>query len=303
VPPGLTLSGTPVTVVAGATGTSTLTITSTNGFAGTLTLQCDGGSYPGSASDAPTCSSIPPVTISGNATATTTLSIQTQPGTIPAQYTLGVIAVDSSGVAVASTPIALTVSAPPQSFALTNTLVSIASPGASGTSTITITPSGGFSSRLTFSCTVTGPATAADPPTCSVAAPPAITTTAAVTTTLTVNTTAASSSSNANGQAATTFPKQHNRMMGLGGGGTLAALLFFGFPFRRRRAKTLLSLLSLLLVGAFAAVGMGCGGGQNATKPVTTPANPGTTVGSYMVTVTGSSGVVTASTTVAVTVN
>jgi hypothetical protein len=299
VPPGLTLSGTPVSVVAGATGTSTLTITSTNGFAGTLTLQCDGVSYPGSASDAPTCSSIPPVTISGNATATTTLSIQTQPDTIPGQYTLGVIAVDSSGVEMASTPIAVTVSAPPQSFALTNTPISIASPGASGTSTITITPSGGFSSRLTFSCTVTGPATAADPPTCSVAGPPAITTTAAVTTTLTVNTTAASSSSNATGQAVA-FRKQHNRMMGLGGGSVLAALLFFGFPFRRRRAKT---LLSLLLVGAFAAIVMGCGGAQKAVNPVTAPTNPGTTVGSYMVTVTGSSGVVTASTTVAVTVN
>jgi trimeric autotransporter adhesin len=300
VPPGLTLSGTPVSVVAGASGTSTLTITSTNGFAGTLTLQCDGSSYPGGASDMPTCSSIPPVTISGNATATTTLSIQTQPDTIPAQYTLGVIAVDSNGVAMASTPIALTVSAPPQSFALTNTPVSIASSGASGTSTITITPSGGFSSRLALSCTVTGPATAADPPTCSVAAPPAITGTASVTTTLTVNTTAASSSSNATGQAATAFRKQHKRMLGLGGGGVLAAFLFFGLPLRRRRTKT---LLSLLLVGAFAAIVMGCGGAQKAANPVTAPANPGTTVGSYMVTVTGSSGALTASTTVAVSVN
>jgi hypothetical protein len=300
VPPGLTLSGTPVSVVAGASGTSTLTITSTNGFAGTLTLQCDGGSYPGSASDMPTCSSIPPVTISGNATATTTLSIQTQPDTIPGQYTLGVIAVDSSGGAMANTPIAVTVSAPPQSFALTNTPVSIASPGASGSSTITITPSGGFSSRLALSCTVTSPATAADPPTCSVAAPPAITSTAAVTTTLTVNTTAASSSPNATGQAATAFRKQHNRMMGFGGGGVLAAFLFFGLPLRRRRTKT---LLSLLLVGAFAAIVMGCGGAQKAANPVKAPANPGTTVGSYMVTVTGSSGALTASTTVAVTVN
>jgi hypothetical protein len=87
VPPGLTLSGTPVSVVAGATGTSTLTITPTNGFSGTVTLQCDGGSYPGSASDVPTWLSIPPVTISGNAPATTTLSIQTQPGTTPGQNT------------------------------------------------------------------------------------------------------------------------------------------------------------------------------------------------------------------------
>ena len=300
VPPGLTLSGTPVSVVAGATGTSTLTTTPTNGFSGTVTVQCDGGSYPGSGSDVPTCLSIPPATISGNAPASTTLSIQTQPDTTPAQYTLGVNAVDSSGVAMANTTVAITVSSPPQGFALTNTPVNIASPGASGTSTITITPSGGFSSKLALSCTVNGPATAVDLPTCSVAAPPAITSTAAVTTTLTVNTTAASSSSNVTGHAAAAFRTQRHPMWALGGGSALAAFLFFGLPLRRRRTKT---LLSLLLLGAFAVIVMGCGGAQKAANPVTTPANPGTTVGSYMVTVTGSSDALTASTSVAITVN
>jgi hypothetical protein len=315
VPPGLTLSGTPVSVVAGATGTSTLTITPTNGFSGTVTLQCDGGSYPGSANDVPTCSSIPPVTISGNAPATTTLSIQTQPDTTTGQYMLYVNAVDSSGVAMANTTVAVTVTAlaaappppPPPSFALTNTTVSIATPGASGTSTITISPSGGFTGSVALSCAVTGPTNAVDLPTCSIAAPPAIKGTAAVTATLTVNTTAASSSSNATGQASTAFRNQHNRMLALGGGGALVAFLFFGVPSRRWRTKT---LLSLLLLGAFAPIVTGCGGAQKAANPVTTPtnpvmtpANPGTTVGSYMVTVTGSSGALTASTTVAVTVN
>jgi hypothetical protein len=311
VPPGLTLSGTPVSVVAGVIGTSTLTITPTNGFTGTVTLDCYSGGYPGNANDMPTCSSIPPVTISGNAPTTITLSIQTQPTTIPGQYTLGVNAVDSSGVAMANTTVAITVSSPPQGFALANTPVSIASPGASGTSTITITPSGGFSSKLALSCTVTGPATAADLPTCSVAAPPAITSTSAVTTTLTVNTTAASSSSNATGHTATAFRNQHNGMLALGGGSAFAAFLFLGLPLRRRRTKT---LLSLLLLGAFATIVVGCGKAANPVttpvnpvttpvNPVATPANPGTTVGSYMVTVTGSSGALTASTTVAVTVN
>jgi hypothetical protein len=304
VPPGLTLSGTPVSVVAGATGTSTLTTTPTNGFSGTVTVQCDGGSYPGSGSDVPTCLSIPPVTISGNAPATTTLSVQTQLGTTTGQYMLYVNAVDSSGVAMANTTVAVTVTAPAPppapSFSLTSTPVSIASPGASGTSTITVTPSGGFSSKLALSCTVNGPATAVDPPTCSVAMPPAITGTAPVTTTLTINTTAASSSSNATGHAATAFRKQRNRLLALGGGNALAAFLFFGLPLRRRRTKT---LLRLLLLGAFAAIVMGCGGAQKAANPVAPPANPGTTVGSYMITVTGSSGALTASTTVAVTVN
>jgi len=328
VPPGLTLSGTAVSIVASATGTSTLTITPTNGFSGSVTLECGTSNSPVNANDVPTCSSIPPVTISGNAPATTTVIIQTQPGTTPGQYTESVNAVDSSGVVLPETNtaiIAVTVTAPAPapppapapapspapapapSFALTNTTVSIATPGVSGTSTITIMPSDGFTGSVALSCTVTGPATAVDLPTCSVAAPPAITGTAAVTATLTVNTTAASSSSNATGQAATAFPNQHNRVLALGGGSALAAFLFFGLPSRRRRRQ---ALLSLLLLGAFATIVMGCGGAQKAANPVTTPtnpvatpANPGTTVGSYMVTVTGSSGALTASTTVAVTVN
>jgi hypothetical protein len=322
VPPGLTLSGTAVSIVAGATGTSTLTITPTNGFSGSVTLECDGSGFSGGANDVPTCSSIPPVTISGNAPATITFSIQTQPGTTPGQYTESVNAVDSSGAVLADTNtaiVAVTVTAPPPpppptpppapapSFALTNTTVSIATPGVSGTSTITIMPNGGFTGSVALSCTVTGPATAVDLPTCSIAAPPAITGTAAVTATLTVNTTAASSSSNATGHAATVFRDQRKRMLSLGGGSALAAFLFFGLPLRRRRTKT---LLSLLLLGVFAAIVMGCGGAQKAANPVmtppnpvATPPNPGTTLGSYTVTVTGSSAALTASTTVAVTVN
>jgi hypothetical protein len=323
VPPGLTLSGTSVSVMAGATGTSTLTITPTNGYSGSLTLECGSVISPLNASDAPTCSSIPPVTISGNAPLTATFSIQTQPGTTPGQYMVPVNAVDSSGVLMANTNtaiVAVTVTAPAPapppppapappsapSFALTNTAVSIAAPGVSGASTITIMPSGGFTGSVALSCTVTGPATAVDLPTCSVAAPPVITGTAAVTATLTVNTTAASSSSNATGHTATTFRNQRNPMLALGGS-ALAVFLSFGLPLRRRRTKT---LLSVLLLGALATIVMGCGGGQKAANPVTTPTNPvaappnpGTTVGGYMITVTGSSGALTASTTVAVTVN
>src|SRR5271156_2841268 len=121
VPPDLTLSVTPVSVVAGVTGTSSLTITPANGFSGSVTLECDSVSYLGNASDVPTCSSIPPVTISGNAPATTTLSIQTQPGTTPGQYEEFVNAVDSSGNLIANTNtaiVAVTVTAPAPGFEL-----------------------------------------------------------------------------------------------------------------------------------------------------------------------------------------
>ena len=294
VPPGLTLSGTPVSVVAGATGTSTLTITPTNGFSGTVTLECN-FSYVGGANDVPTCSST--VTISGNAPTTITLSIQTQPGTTPEQYTLGVNAVDSSGNLIANTNtaiVAVTVTAPAPSFALTNTPVSIATPGISGTSTITISPSGGFTGSVALSCTVTGPATAVDLPTCSVAAPPAIAGAAAVSATLTIYTTAPASTSNPTGYTAA----PHNplkRIFTLGGGGVLSAFLFSGLSIRRRKGKTLLGLLLLL---AIAGAAIGCGGAKAAA-----PANPGTTQGTYTVNVTGTSGNMTATTAVTVMVN
>jgi FG-GAP-like repeat/FG-GAP repeat len=162
--PGLTLSGIPVSVAAGATGTSILTITPTNGFSGSVTLECDGVSSPVNAKDVPTCSSIRPVTISGNAPATTTLSIQTGPDTTPGQYIQYLHAVDSSGVAMANTTVAVTVTTRAPSFALTNTTVSIATPGVSGTSMITVSPSGGFTGSVALFCTVAGPATAVDLP-------------------------------------------------------------------------------------------------------------------------------------------
>jgi hypothetical protein len=112
---------------------------------------------------------------------------------------------------------------------------------------------------------------------------------------LTVYTTAAGTTSNPTGYTATL----HNplkRIFTIAGGSVLSAFLFFGLPIRRRKAKTLLSLLLLL---AIAGAVIGCGGkGAPATPP-----NPGTTAGSYTVTVTGVNGAITQTTTVALAVN
>src|ERR1700747_2379492 len=75
------------------------------------------------------------------------------------------------------------------SFTLSNTAISIASPGANGISTITVTPTSGFSGTVAFSCAVTdSPPGAVDIPTCLPAAPAAISRAAAVTKLLTINT-------------------------------------------------------------------------------------------------------------------
>jgi hypothetical protein len=115
--------------------------------------------------------------------------------------------------------------------------------------------------------------------------PAAISGTAAVTATLTVNTTAASA-------AALHNPLERN--FAIGGGGTLAVLLFFCLPLRRRKWQT---LLSMLVFSAIAAASIGCVSDRGIGLP-----GGGTSAGSYIVTVTGTSGSVTATTLVNVTV-
>jgi hypothetical protein len=172
-------------------------------------------------------------------------------------------------------------------FTLTGPAITIASPGSTGTSTITITPSGGFTGSVALACSVTSsPAGAVDPPTCSAGQPSAISGGTAVTATLTVNTT---------GSSTAALHNPLDRFLTLGGGGTLAAaVLLFGLPRRRKKWQALLSLVVLSLIAATAAIG--CGG----TPAVTT--SGGTSAGTYVVTVTGTSGGMAAKTTVSVTV-
>jgi multidrug efflux pump subunit AcrA (membrane-fusion protein) len=87
------------------------------------------------------------------------------------------------------------------------------------------------------------------------------------------------------------------------GGAALACLLLFGIPARRRKWRAMLGMVALLavLVGGIVA----CGGGSGSTSN-NNPSNPGTTAGSYTVTVTGTdtaTGKIAASTSVNLTVN
>jgi trimeric autotransporter adhesin len=173
---------------------------------------------------------------------------------------------------------------------LANTAISVVPVGASASSTITVTPRGGFIGSVALTCTVIGPAMAAFPPTCAIAAPTTISVTAETTATLVVNTTPAST-------AAVNNPLQ--QFFVAAASVTMAALLLPVLPLRCRW-QTLLSLLVLaLIVGA-----AGCGA---INSQVIAPSNPGatnrgTTTGDYIVAVTGANGAITATTAVGVTV-
>jgi hypothetical protein len=180
-------------------------------------------------------------------------------------------------------------------FTLSNTAVSIARPGASGTSTITITPAGDSTGTVALTCALTGfPAGAVNAPTCSAAALAAISGTTAVTATLTINTTAASGAS----PYTAALDKQLKRIYTVERTVAISALLFFGLPARRRQWKT---LLPLVVFAPIAGVIVACGGAMNNT--LIPPTSRGTTIGMYTVTVTGTSGTATATTAVSVTVN
>jgi uncharacterized repeat protein (TIGR03803 family) len=180
-------------------------------------------------------------------------------------------------------------------FTVTTTAVSV-NPGATtgNTSTITLTPSGGFTGSVTLTAAITsGPAGATDPPTLSFGAtsPVSIPGTSAVTATLTIATT-----------APTTAALMEPSHPGVGwyiGGTTIAFSLLFGvgIPVRRRRWRTRLGLLVFvgILAGGFIACGSS-GGGNSRTG------NPGTTLGIYTITVTGTSGGTTATNVVTLTV-
>jgi len=83
----------------------------------------------------------------------------------------------------------------------------------------------------------------------------------------------------------------------IGSGVAIASLFFLILPSRRRRMNMLLSLLALAV---FAGAVVGCGGGSKAT---TGTGNAGTTPGTYVLTITGTSGTLSQTTQVNVSLN
>jgi subtilase family serine protease len=166
-------------------------------------------------------------------------------------------------------------------FQIYGTVATIAAPGGTTTSTITIDGRNGFSGAVGLSCTA--PASALI--TCSLSSssvtPGGASNTASAT--LTIKTTAASA----------TLDHRTTPLWWTGNGAVFAGLLLVGIPTRRRRLAVALTLVALALVASLA----GCGGGSSSPK------NPGTPAGSYTVTVTGTSGSTSHTTNVSVVVH
>ena len=290
----LTAAANPIN--AGASDTFTATITATSGETAdpTGTVQF---SVNGIASGAP----VSVVAQSGDATATSASISFPTAGTfsITAAYTGDTVYASSS------TTISLVVNAVATgSFTVTAAPVSITTTGGAipaATTLIEVASVDSFSGTVALSCgiTYTGTGTASKPPTCSLAvASVNVSSTLEPSVVLAVNTTAATTT--ACPAAASKAPTHASSWIGGSAGIVLAGLLLV-LPFRKRRSLRVTALTLLVLAG----IGSLSGCGSNGTAPVTcTPVTtPGTTSGPYTITVTGTSGAITKTVTIALTIS
>jgi hypothetical protein len=195
---------------------------------------------------------------------------------------------DTTNYNTASTSVTLTVT----SFAVSGSAVSLTAGAATGnTSTITVTPGTSFTGSVALTANIVGPAGFLHPPTVTfVTSPVTVSSATAATTTMTISTTASQTTPCvAVNEAPTGIPWYAK------GGAVLACVFLFGIAPKRRKWRTMLGAQLLLI--AFACGMVACGGSKSLACASTI--TPGTTAGSYTITVTGTSGATTATGTIA----
>jgi len=173
------------------------------------------------------------------------------------------------------------------SFAINGTNVTIATRGdtTGNASTITVTPTAGFTGSVTLSASVTtSPAGAQYLPTFNFGAtnPVQINGTAG-TATLTISTTAAT-------HGALSYPVRGGNPWSAIGGAALGCILLIGMPGKRRRWQTLLGMAALFVTLSGGILACGGGGGSNGGGGNGSTTVSGTTSGTYTVKITGNSG-------------
>ncbi|HEY9127667.1 MAG TPA: hypothetical protein VIM62_11105, partial [Acidobacteriaceae bacterium] len=268
----------------GASASDILSIAPLQGFSGSVALNCV-ISPATSSGKAPACTLPANITL-GPGTQTAKLQITSDATTTPGSYTIAITAISGSVQATLALPLTVQGTAALAGFGLSaaDSAISIALPGQSATDILTIRPSGGFTGTVQLSCAVTGGS--GSTPGCVLPGTAAVTGSEVVNATLTVNTTSPSTELAAN----------ESRKFGEKAGGVMLGCLLLIFVPKRRRW----TILGLVLLTAATMTVTACGGsGHHNTS---TGGSGGTPAGSYMVTVTATSGSITASTRVNVTV-
>ena len=175
---------------------------------------------------------------------------------------------------------------PTADFAMSGLTSTVSTPGGSGSSTITVTTMNGFSGTVNLTCT---PSSASAHITCSLSP-----TSLDMSTGTTNNTKTSVLSITTVADLQAPFHWRHRGTLFAATGGLFAAVLLGGVSSRRRWVSILGFLVVVLIL-----TGAACGGGGSTTPP---PPPPGTPAGTYIITVTGTSGSTSHSTQVSLTV-
>jgi len=227
-------------------------------------------------------------------------SFPTQAGTVSAS-TAVTLSATFSGVTKQTTVTVNPVGVNP-SFTVSGTAVTVAAGTASGnTSTITIMPANGFTGSVALTAVITSPQGTNDPPTFAFGStsPVSITDGNSKSATMTISTTASSTPPcTASNELPSDMPSQR-RTLYSGGGAVLACVLLFGIAPGRRKLRRFLGALLLLVT---LAMGISACNSGNKTTSCSTTIVPGTTSGTYTITVTGTSGSTVTTGTVTLTV-
>jgi len=145
---GLTSNPSSVAILLGSNANSTITVSSINNFAGTITFSAN------SSPAGPTTSfGANPVMVSSGGTANSRLTISIPQTISLGLYSITVTGTNSSGSPSHTTAISVTVTKPDFSITSSPTSLTVA-PNSSGTTSITVTSTNGFSGTLTLSATV-----------------------------------------------------------------------------------------------------------------------------------------------------
>jgi hypothetical protein len=260
---GLAPAGTVQFLNSGTPITGNVTLAPVNGVAGGFSTFIEQG--------VPSTTNYASLTATLTTTSFTSLNC-TPTCTVTAQYTPASSPMNYAGSTSSAATIKVTTTA---DFSLTvpsnQNPILITAPGAQGTATISVSPIGGFTGTINFTCSLTSTMTSS---TCTFS-PTSITLPGQTSTVMTVQTTA--------GSTVVPLFKSPRWLVPIGGA-VLACLFLLIVPVKRRRLK--LAFASLFLVLLAAAL-VACGGGGSSSSVST---SPGTPTGNYTATVTGTSG-------------
>ncbi len=270
------LSSSGINIGAGSvTGnTGTITVTPIDGFSGTVNLTCAVTASPTGAVSPITCAVPPQIGLSGISPASGILTVTSTASTTGGAYSVTITGTDAATgkITASTTSIVDVIGIPGISLSNSGPITLTAGAVTGNTSTLTTMPINSFSGAVSLSCAVTSmPQGAVSPITCALS-PGSVTL---------GGTTAATAGLEVVSVARNTAALEQPGARGIGGAVLAMGMFFLLTKGRRRKLIDVLLLAVVLSFGFLSGCGSSGGSGTSGTQT-----QPGTTSGSYVITVT-----------------